>query len=158
MSERHYIPGMTGCSDGGCIFNYKPPGTMVTNGGCQCQKELQRTDEGWKAVRTIIYLRRELMGLNMHQLAPVVTHEIPKRTMLHKVNMIKEIREKALCGLKEAKEAMDKVYPSCWEYDQVIEKAVALLNGTKGYCIMGDNCHCGGDVPAVREGCFEWHS
>lgn len=33
-----------------------------------------------------------------------------------------------------------------------------LLTPEEGYCRMGDNCVCGGDVPAVRAGCFEWHS
>jgi hypothetical protein len=63
-NKEHYIDGMEGCSDGGCLFAHKAPGTMVTNGGCSCMRELQRTEEGFKAVRTIIHLRRELMGLN----------------------------------------------------------------------------------------------
>jgi hypothetical protein len=25
-----------------------------------------------------------------------------------------------------------------------------------GYCKAGENCVCGGDVPAVREGCYYW--
>ena len=28
----------------------------------------------------------------------------------------------------------------------------------KGYCSEGDRCVCGGDVPAVRTGCFNWKS
>lgn len=170
MNKQHYVPDMMGCSDGGCIFHYKEPGTMVTNGGCSCMRELQRTEEGFKAVRLILYLRRELNGLNMpfagypavpddRQLPPP---RIPTRTMLNKVNMIKEIREKAGCGLKEAKEAMDAVYYSCTTFDQVIELGVLYAlrpkgyTNVSGYCRMGDNCLCGGDIPAVREGCFEW--
>jgi hypothetical protein len=95
MNKQHYVPDMMGCSDGGCIFHYKAPGTMVTNGGCQCAKELMRSEAGQMAYRTINWLRRNW---------PVVE---------------------------------------------------------QGYCRMGDNCLCGGDVPegcvpAVREGCFEW--
>lgn len=51
-----YLPGMTGCSDGNCIFR-KNSG-MVTNGGCSCQRELQRTDVGLQAIRTILFLRK----------------------------------------------------------------------------------------------------
>lgn len=105
MKEEHqFVPGMIGCSDGGCIFHYKEPGTMVTNGGCQCQKELQRTEEGAKAVRTINWLRR----------ATVID----------------------------------------WE---AIQEYVAQKEAG-GYCRMGDNCLCGGDVTRVRFGCFEWKS
>jgi hypothetical protein len=101
MNEAQYVPGMHGCSDGGCIFAYKAPGTMVTNGGCRCQTELQRTEQGMKAVRTINWLRRNVD----------------------------------------------------WE---AIQAFYAAQKEAGGYCVMGDNCLCGGDVPAVREGCFEW--
>lgn len=58
MNKEQYVPDMMGCSDGSCIFEHKPRGTMVTNGGCSCQRELRRTEEGMKAVRTINFLRR----------------------------------------------------------------------------------------------------
>jgi hypothetical protein len=171
MNEAQYVPGMMGCSDGGCIFAYKAPGTMVTNGGCQCMKELTRTDVGFRAYRTILWLRQNqplpaFAGMDNsghsyyeYQQAsrPVYRGtEAAQRTMGHKVNMIKDIREQARCGLKEAKEAMDAVYDSCSTFDQVVELGVAYALRPKGYCRMGDNCVCGGDVPAVRAGCFEW--
>lgn len=164
MSEQQYIPGMMGCSDGGCIFNFKERGTMVTNGGCQCQKELMRTDQGLKAVMTINFLRQNWPSMPFASMpegymTPVyqeVTHTIPKRTMQSKVNMIKDIRTETGSGLKECKEAMDAVYDSCTEYYEVVEKAVARIKGVTGYCRMGDNCLCGGDTPRVRFGCFEW--
>lgn len=168
MNEAQYVPGMMGCSDGGCIFNYKPPGTMVTNGGCSCMRELQRTEEGFKAVRTIMHLRREWPQMpfaGMDDLTPVwvLPTPNPTRTMLNKVWMIKDVREEAGCGLKEAKEAVDAVYGDCETYDEVIARAVAIrraivhLKSTDGYCVAGDNCYCE-DVPSVREGCFEWKS
>jgi protein subunit release factor B len=45
------------------------------------------------------------------------------RTMGHKVNMIKEVREKAGCGLKEAKEAVDEVFEYSNSFDDVVLKA-----------------------------------
>lgn len=48
---------------------------------------------------------------------------VSNRTMGHKVHMIKEVREKAGCGLKEAKEAVDEVYGYSVDYDDVILKA-----------------------------------
>jgi hypothetical protein len=53
---QQYVPDMEGCSDGNCIFR-KNTG-MVTNGGCSCMRELNRSEEGAKAVRTILFLRR----------------------------------------------------------------------------------------------------
>jgi len=52
-----YFPGMKGCSDGNCLFEYHPPGAMITNGGCRCEKELMREPCGLKAIRTIRWLR-----------------------------------------------------------------------------------------------------
>lgn len=54
-----YVPTMLGCTDGCCIFR-KNRG-MVTNGGCSCARELNRTEEGAKAVRTILWLRRQII-------------------------------------------------------------------------------------------------
>jgi hypothetical protein len=153
MNENQYIPGMLGCSDGGCLFAYKEPGTMVTNGGCSCMRELQRTEEGFKAVRLITHLRRELAGLNdwMKQPAPYV----PKRDMNTKVMMIKDIRDQAKCGLKEAKEAMDAVYDSCSTFEQVVELGVlhALRPKYDYSCDRLLGCVCGGDTQGVRQGC-----
>jgi hypothetical protein len=121
-------------------------------------RELQRTEEGFKAVRLILYLRRELNGLNIPFAGyPAVPEErkIPTRTMLNKVNMIKEIREKAGCGLKEAKEAMDAVYYSCSTFDQVIELGVlhALRPKYDYSCDRMAGCVCGGDTQGVRQTC-----
>lgn len=179
--ENQYVPGMLGCSDGGCIFEYKRPGTMVTNGGCQCQKELMRTEAGMNAYRTIMWMRSNWPSMpfagaqednsghtwmpleqfhNFHEVKYAAYEDgpvpvIPKRTMLHKVSMIKEVREKTGAGLKESKEAVDFVIDDCHTFDQVIMRAVDYYF-SKGYCRMGDNCVCGGDTPRVRKGCFEW--
>ena len=57
-----YHPGLTGCSDGGCIIRL--PKGMHTNGGCRCQKALMRTKEGRDAVRTIMFLRKQTIDMN----------------------------------------------------------------------------------------------
>lgn len=62
--------------------------------------------------------------------------------------MIKTVRERAGCGLKEAKEAVDKMGS--------IEGAMMHLTGSTGYCSEGGACVCGGDLPAIREGCYNW--
>lgn len=140
MNEQQYVPGMMGCSDGGCIFEYKAPGTMVTNGGCQCQKELTRTDEGFRAYRTILWLRQNQPTPQADHIAEQVQAVwVPKRNMTTKVQMIKDIREKAGCGIKEAKQAMDAVYDSCSTFEQVVELGVAYALRPKDYCRMGDN-------------------
>uniref|UniRef100_A0AAU6VZS2 Peptide chain release factor 1 n=2 Tax=unclassified bacterial viruses TaxID=12333 RepID=A0AAU6VZS2_9VIRU len=55
------------------------------------------------------------------------------RTMLNKVNMIKEVREKVGCGLKEAKEAVDEVYGYSIDFDDVILKATLWAAGRVHY-------------------------
>lgn len=66
-----------------------------------------------------------------------------------KVKMIKDVRQAAGCGLKEAKEAVDKM--------GTFEGALLHIRGSTGYCTNGmDACVCGGDLPAIREGCHNW--
>lgn len=49
---------LTGCSDHNCIIA-KPKG-MGTNGGCQCAKELRRSDVGFKVLRKMAWLESKL--------------------------------------------------------------------------------------------------
>lgn len=65
-----------------------------------------------------------------------------------RVAMIKEVRSRAGVGLKEAKEAVDLTGS--------IDGAMMHLTGSTGYCIEGEGCVCGGDLPAIREGCYNW--
>lgn len=65
-----------------------------------------------------------------------------------KVRMIKDVRQAAGCGLKEAKEAVDKM--------GTFEGALLHLTGSTGYCNREGGCVCGGDLPAIREGCYNW--
>lgn len=60
-----YHPEITGCTDGGCIFQDNRVG-MHTNGGCQCRKNLMRSPEGKKAVREISWLRDLVKALSLH--------------------------------------------------------------------------------------------
>lgn len=54
-----YRPGLTGCTDHGCIIQKREG--MGTNGGCNCERELQRVKpHGFNAVLTISYLRQQL--------------------------------------------------------------------------------------------------
>jgi protein subunit release factor B len=69
-------------------------------------------------------------------------------TPANRVQMIKTVRERAGCGLKEAKEAVDKMGS--------IEGALLHLTGSAGYCDRAGGCVCGGDLPAIREGCYNW--
>lgn len=64
------------------------------------------------------------------------------------VMKIKEVREKSGFGLKECKDAIDKM--------GTVEAALMYLTGSTGYCSEGGACVCGGDLPAIREGCYNW--
>lgn len=65
-----------------------------------------------------------------------------------KVQIIKDVRREAGCGLKEAKEAVDKM--------GTFEGALLHIRGSTGYCNREGGCVCGGDLPAIREGCYNW--
>lgn len=72
----------------------------------------------------------------------------PHEVVASKVIMIKTVRERVGCGLKEAKEAVDLTGS--------IEGAIMHLTGSTGYCSEGGACVCGGDLPQIREGCYNW--
>lgn len=54
-----FHPSISGCTDGGCIFQDNSNG-MMTNSGCSCERELMRTEEGRKSARTIQFLRKQI--------------------------------------------------------------------------------------------------
>lgn len=67
-----YLPRdhVRGCSDGNCIL-CDNKGEMHTNGGCQCERTIQRL--GWvglDAVRTIRFLRQQLQKAQQYQEDP----------------------------------------------------------------------------------------
>lgn len=182
--ESKYVPGMLGCSDGGCIFNFKEPGLMVTNGGCSCQKELMRSENGMRAVMTIQYLRQNWPSMPFagdcvsqagqhaypvdnsgHSWAPVADY-VPKRTMQSKVNMIKEIRTGSGAGLKESKEAVDAVIGMCTTFNEVVSMGIQYIRSGKQTpskakydytCDKPNGCYCGGDTQGVRQSCA-WYA
>lgn len=71
----------------------------------------------------------------------------------NKVQMIKDVRARAGCGLKEAKEAVDLHMDVDLAVLHIIGLAQYKSYPYEGYCRMGDNCLC---EPEVRRGCFEW--
>ncbi|MFK5893570.1 MAG: hypothetical protein QM504_10150 [Pseudomonadota bacterium] len=55
-----FKPNVNGCNDVNCIFQDNSK-TMVTNGGCKCERNLIRLKpEGFKAITTISFLRVQL--------------------------------------------------------------------------------------------------
>lgn len=73
---------------------------------------------------------------------------VPTPVVADKVRMIKTLRERTGYGLKECKDAIDKM--------GTLEGAMMELTGSTGYCSEGGACVCGGDLPAIREGCYNW--
>jgi hypothetical protein len=81
-------------------------------------QETQKDDEFTRLMALVTERCPELI------LTPVLMNTpISNRTMQNKVSMIKEVREKAGCGLREAKLAVDEVYGYSVDYDDVITKA-----------------------------------
>lgn len=65
QESKEPMQGITGCSDVNCLFQDNS-GSVATNGGCQCEKELRYSSPtlGAKAVRKIRYLRQQLVLKN----------------------------------------------------------------------------------------------
>lgn len=137
--------GMTvGLTTSGIIVHHIPSGIGVT-----VDSERSQHANKEKALQLLQSLVIAIKAQDQYEQSfqqPVHPH--------NRVKMIKETREQTGYGLKESKEAVDRFGN--------VEEAVAYLNGLnptkayEGHCRMGDHCLCGGDVPAVSEGCFEW--
>ena len=84
-------------------------------------------------------------------------HMLPPPTpyIAGKIQMIKDVRQAAGCGLKKAKEAVDLK-------GNVADALLYVLGNPapvyvkSGSCGLGIHCCCGGDLPAIREGCYNW--
>jgi hypothetical protein len=76
----------------------------------------------------------------------------PTPYVASRVLMIKEVRQELGCGLKEAKDLVDKhwAHPRCFE--------LCIEEHMGGYCSLGTACVCGGDLPDIRKGCYNWSS
>lgn len=129
--------GMTvGMTTSGIIVHHMPTGL-----GVSCDSERSQYANKEKAIKILETLINQptpqadefarLMSLATEMCPELIPTPVlmntpvsaSHRTMGHKVNMIKEVREKAGCGLKEAKEAVDEVFPYSMDYDDVITKA-----------------------------------
>lgn len=90
-----------------------------------------------------------LLAIDSEKHFDVGPQDIAPAPYADKVAMIKEVRQLAGCGLKEAYDAVYKM--------GTVAGALLHLNGSTGYCKDGfDKCVCGGDLPAIREGCYNW--
>lgn len=85
-----------------------------------------------------------------HNMQGHVEAEItPHNHVPGKVAMIKEVRDRTGTTLREAKDAVDQFMD--------VELAVLhIMNMPTAGCTNASGCVCGGDVPAVREGCYYW--
>lgn len=130
--------GVTGAS--GIVVHHTPTGI-----GVSCDSERSEYANKEKALT----LLTRLIG---HTLQDIFDHVNPEYPFAHyfpnKVAMIKELRDLLGLSLRESKDAIDK-YGS-------VEEAQMALTGSAGYCTEGDRCVCGGDLPAIREGCYSW--
>lgn len=134
----HGAGGMSvGLITSGMIVHHIPTGI-----GISCDSERSQWANKEKALQLLTSLLRAVES-EKYMLPP------PTPYVADKVSLIKEVRQKAGCGLKEAKEAVDRM--------GTIEGALLHLTGSTGYCRNGgDSCVCGGDLPAIREGCYNW--
>lgn len=147
----HGAGGMTvGLTTSGVIVHHMPTGLGVS---CDSERsQYANKEKALKILETLINQPTpqadEFARLMMVERAKNLCEEVPlfndqsytyectlqpksNRTMANKVNMIKEVREKVGCGLKEAKEAVDEVYGYSVDFDDVIMKATLYAIGRK---------------------------
>lgn len=114
--------------------------------GITCNSERSQWANKEKALQLLESL---LLALETEKQIEVQQAEFQRIASIpNKVQMIKTVRERTGCGVIEAKEAVDKMGS--------IEGALLHLTGSTGYCELGAKCCCGGDLPAIREGCYNW--
>jgi hypothetical protein len=142
----HGAGGMSvGLTTSGIIAHHIPSGL-----GISCDSERSQHANKEKAVQLLESL---LLALENEKVIAETAEQwasdfTPTPFVAGRVMMVKTVRERAGCGLKEAKEAVDKMGS--------IEGALLHLTGSIGYCELGAKCCCGGDLPAIREGCYNW--
>jgi hypothetical protein len=128
--------GMTvGLTTSGIIVHHIPSGM-----GISCDSERSQHANKEKA---LMMLEALLLAIESEKHFPPPTPYVAGKVM-----MIKEVREKTGFGLKESKDAVDKM--------GTVEGAILHLTGSAGYCDLGVKCCCGGDLPSIREGCYNW--
>ena len=147
----HGAGGMTvGLTTSGMVVHHIPSGL-----GISCDSERSQHANKEKALQLLTSLLLAIES-EKHDFQDAVDtlwaeapHIVPTPVVASKVQMIKDVRQKAGCGLKEAKEAVDLMGN--------VDDALKYLIGSTGYCRNGgDSCVCGGDLPAIREGCYNW--
>lgn len=139
----HGAGGMTvGSTPSGIIVHHIPSGL-----GVSCDSERSQYANKEKALKLLESLILAIES-EKHWYTDTGPQDIAPMTTPDRVRMIKEVREKAGCGLKEAKDAVDKMGN--------VSDALKYLTGSTGYCSEGSACVCGGDLPAIREGCYNW--
>lgn len=156
----HGAGGMSvGLTTSGIIVHHIPTGV-----GVSCDSERSQYANKDKALSILERLVSEIPTEDMFQdslsvLWQHAPHLVPTPVAnnhnigphgVGKVNMIKMVREATGCGLKEAKELTDKHY----SHIDCLNRCVQEAKG--GYCTIGDACVCGGDLPSVRAGCYNW--
>lgn len=159
----HGHGGMTvGLTTSGIIVHHIPTGLGIS---CDSERSQHANKEKALAMLESLVIAIEAEKHFSDKVDCYIPSPPVQRTMANKVNMIKEVREKVGCGLKEAKEAVDEVIGYSVDYEDVILKAtlyamerVTYKPKQEGYCIMGDNCLCTDIHQDVRAGCFEWRS
>lgn len=132
-----------GLTTSGIIAHHIPSGL-----GISCDSERSQWANKEKALKLLESLLLAIESERTHFIPPPPVGLPFAHHFEGKIHMIKTVRERARCGLKEAKEAVDRMGS--------IEGALLHLTGSTGYCSEGDACVCGGDLPAIREGCYNW--
>ncbi|UAV84673.1 peptide chain release factor 1 [Pseudomonas phage PHB09] len=131
-----------GLTTSGIIVHHIPSGIGIS---CDSERSQHANKE-----RALVLLESLVIALSTKTFEATMSghQDIASMPPPDRVRMIKEVREYAGCGLKEAKEAVDKM--------GTFEGAMLYLTGSTGYCSEGGACVCGGDLPAIREGCHNW--
>lgn len=136
--------GMTvGLTTSGIIVHHIPTGL-----GISCDSERSQHANKEKALALLTSL---LLAIESEKHLQVEEEDFQRRANIpDKVAKIKELRIHLGIGLKESKDLVDKYgHHHNWKY-------LCETDYRGGYCTLGDACVCGGDLPSIQAGCYNW--
>lgn len=142
----HGAGGMTvGLTTSGIIVHHIPSGL-----GISCDSERSQHANKEKALALLNSLLLATRSEQMQDMFTPLPTQLVGPHGIGKVNMIRDVRTATGLGLKESKELVDKHYqhPDCY--------LICLREARGGYCTLGDACVCGGDLPSIQAGCYNW--
>ena len=121
---------------------------LETGIGIVCNSERSQHANKEKALQLLESL---LLAIKSEQAYNAEQEAFQQRASIpNKVEKIRELRIYLGIGLKESKDLVDR-YGHLNNWKDLCEQ-----EHRGGMCSLGDACVCGGDLPSIQKGCYNW--